>query len=85
MTKPTTKWNVEVTDTFGGEPNYSWVERFTVEVPLGCGDTATRRAIKKASSLAGCKGRWNADGFYYDTHTFHPHGACIVLMANPEY
>ena len=53
MLKRTTKWNVEVTDTFGGEPNYSWLDRFTVEVPTHYGDTATRRAIKKATPLCG--------------------------------
>lgn len=26
------KWNVELTDTFGGEANYSWVRRATIEV-----------------------------------------------------
>jgi hypothetical protein len=25
------KWDVEITDTYGGEANYCWVDRYTVE------------------------------------------------------
>ena len=48
MTKPT--YNIEVTDTFGGEANYTWVKRDTTTA-------ATRRGkIAAAKKLAGWDG-----------------------------
>lgn len=41
------KWSVEYTDTFGGEANYSWVTRTTVEAHTLQG------AIKKAKQFVG--------------------------------
>jgi hypothetical protein len=35
------KMHIEVTDTFGGEANYAWVRRKTVEVP----EKITRRSV----------------------------------------
>jgi hypothetical protein len=31
-------WNVELTDTFGGEANYSWVRRDQLELPADATD-----------------------------------------------
>ena len=40
----TEKFNIEVTDTFGGEANYCWVRRTAVELPA----YPTNRALAKA-------------------------------------
>ena len=49
------KLSCELTDTFGGEANYSWVRRADLELP----DTATPRqqitAAKAALGLTGCR------------------------------
>lgn len=42
-----TKYRVEYTDTFGGEANYSWVRRATIEA------TSPRSAITKAKAEFG--------------------------------
>ena len=40
----TEKFEIEVTDTFGGEANYTWVRRAAVDLPA----RVTNRAIIKA-------------------------------------
>ena len=39
-----TQYEIEITDTFGGESNYSWVKRYTVQAstPRGAMRIATR-------------------------------------------
>lgn len=43
-------YEIEVTDTFGGDANYSWVTRHTVKA------TTMRGAVNKFSRMSG--GRW---------------------------
>jgi hypothetical protein len=64
----------EYTDTYGGESNYSWVRRETVEAPNL--RLAFRRA-KKALGLSGLRGRVSE---YGDMIDFRPYGACTVLF-----
>ena len=70
--------NVEYTDTFCGEANYSWVKRHVMHV---LGDNVTnaklKREAKKAMGLSGVRGEWNTHGDYM---TFHPSGSCTVLF-----
>lgn len=47
------KLEVEHTDTFGGEANYSWVVRKTIEVPDGASD---RVIVAKAKAAVGMTG-----------------------------
>lgn len=47
------KFNFEVTDTFGGEANYSWVHRHTIEAKSELG------AIQKLAKITGRK--WRKD------------------------
>jgi hypothetical protein len=42
------KVNLEKTDLFGGEPNYAWVHRNTVEVPDDISDLKLIRLAKKS-------------------------------------
>ncbi len=51
-------YKVEVTDTFGGEANYSWVRRYSVETPA-CEyrDPAYNRIlVRRAKAAAGWTG-----------------------------
>ena len=45
--------NIEVTDTFGGEANYSWVRRFAIANREGESESATIRRAKAAAGLFG--------------------------------
>lgn len=45
--------NLEVTDTFGGEANYSWVRRYQIPVIPGESERATIRRAKRAAGLTG--------------------------------
>lgn len=61
------------TDTFGGEANYSWVRRGTVEAEteLGC--------IRKAKAAVGLNGVPCKRSEYGDVIDLRPHGCCTVL------
>lgn len=79
------KWDVEYTDTFGGEANYCWVRRAVVNQPgsdrIGNAkvDRALKRAIKAAVGITGLRGTWNDNG---DMLEFRPRGVCTVLFAH---
>ena len=54
-------YKVEVTDTFGGEANYSWVRRYTVETPsceYGTSERSqySRTLVRRAKAAAGWTG-----------------------------
>ena len=69
--------DVEYTDTFAGEPNYSWVRRATLKVPEGLADATIMRRAKKAMGLSGLKGRTRSFGDCWD---FVPHNVATVLL-----
>jgi hypothetical protein len=76
------KLNIEYTDTFGGEANYSWVRRETVELP----EEATRlqiiRAAKAALGLTGVRcGVANLG----DMYEIRPNGSCTVAFVTFDY
>lgn len=73
-------WNVEYTDTFGGEPNYCWVRRQEIE---NTEDTAKlKRLAKKSVGIAGLPGRWYDNGDYYE---FRPYRMCTILILSYKY
>ena len=45
------KIEIEVTDTFGGEANYCWCRRFTVET--NSEELTERQIIRRAKKIAG--------------------------------
>ena len=51
----------EMTDTFGGEANYSWVKRTSCEFKSTATDKALVRRAKKWAGLSGV--RCNVDNF----------------------
>lgn len=49
------KVSYEHTDTFGGEANYSWGKRGTIELPSGTGEREIITAVKRELGLTGVK------------------------------
>ena len=46
-------FSVELTDTFSGEANYSWVRRASFTAPRDASDTALVRMAKRAIGITG--------------------------------
>lgn len=88
-------YNVEYTDTFGGEANYSWVRRATITMPelthygydggtnyCKANKVFRRELMKKAKAaigLTGLRGRINDFG---DMIAFYPYKSCTVLFVS---
>jgi hypothetical protein len=69
--------NFEHTDTFGGESNYSWVRRDTVEAPDTLSDRAIVRRAKAWAGLSGIRSRVEKMG---DLIAIWPVGICHVVF-----
>lgn len=72
----------EVTDTFGGEANYSWVKRGTIETKPGedYSDLAAVRRVKKAIGWSGIRCRVEN---YGDMIALYPRGmnqVCFITF-----
>lgn len=88
------KWNVEYTDTFAGEANYSWVRRATIEVlPLerdcvytsAVGAARARRAyfrdiVRQAKAAVGLTGDRGRMYNHGDYFEFRPYNSCTVMF-----
>lgn len=75
-------YQVEYTDTFGGEANYSWVKRASIQTP-SCDyrspsyrSTLMRRA-KAAMGLSGVRG---VTYWHGDMAEFRPYRMCRVMF-----
>lgn len=74
------KFDVEVTDTFGGEANYCWVHRHEIDVADG-ELFAKRRAIVKAAKAAeGWTGYRCETNDMGDTIEIRPRGLLQVMF-----
>ena len=73
------KFEAVLTDTFGGDANYSWVRRFAFEAPVGVSDLALMRRAKKGLDMSGSRGRRETWG---ETLVFRPYGACVILFVD---
>ena len=75
-------WNVELTDTFGGEANYSWAQREQLELPADATDRQIVTAAKAALGLTGtrCRRFDHGEGF-----ELRPCGSCTVAFVLPSY
>lgn len=51
------RYEYELTDTWGGHPNYGWVKRGTITVPMNATQHKIMREVKKALLLTGVKFR----------------------------
>ena len=75
-------WQLELTDTFGGQANYSWCRRYLLELP----DTATDRQIittaKRVLGLTGdrCRRFDCGEGF-----ELRPSGSATVAFILPQH
>jgi hypothetical protein len=70
-------YNLELTDTFGNEANYSWVKRDTLDIP----DNASRRMIvRRAKAWAGLTGQRCEVHDSGDIIDIRPNGRCVVLF-----
>ena len=80
--KETFVMDVEYTDTFGGDANYSWVQRNTLRLPTDASDRLIMRRAKALMGLTGVRGRTSdlGDGF-----EFRPYGECTVLFVTTRY
>lgn len=75
---------IEHTDTFGGEANYSWVRRETIEEPEN--KPFSRRAIvRKAKAFAGMAGYRTKVTDYGDMIEIRPAGLCQVVFITWGY
>lgn len=70
-------FDVEFTDTFGGDANYSWVRRAQISVPHGCTHTLLMRRAKASVGLTGVRGIQSWCG---DSLEFRPHRSCTVMF-----
>lgn len=67
---------IEMTDTFAGDANYSWIQRFKVTA------RTTRGAIHKLSKETGCS--WRKDYDTGDMARYDAKGACVCCFVE-EY
>ena len=72
------KIQLELTDTFGGEANYSWVRRYALDTPDDISRRALVRRIKNAAGITGVRCKTDDHGGMI---TIRPVGACVVLFA----
>lgn len=75
------KLKVEVTDTYGGEANYSWVNRYEVWVMEG---TSNRDRVRLAKAAAGWTGTICRTESYGDSWTLRPSGLLQIMFINIE-
>ncbi len=79
-------YSVELTDTFGGEANYSWVRRATVKGPDAIPQTVEQRRAQQALIMRRAKAAVGIAGYrgkvsdYGDGYEFRPYGWCAVLF-----
>lgn len=88
-------YQLEITDTFGGEANYSWLRRHSLTMPdlthygydgsqgyAKANKSYRRQLVKKAKALAGWTGLRCEVTDFGDTIEIRPRGACLVAFVN---
>lgn len=74
------RYQVEVTDTFGGEANYSWVRRYVIEGSMDIGTRADRKLVRDAKKAAGWTGLRCVTDYCGDQITLRPRKACWIMF-----
>ncbi len=74
-------FDVEYTDTFGGQANYSWVNRKQITVKRGSSDLSVVRAAKKAVGLSGV--RCKKSNYGWEIIELRPYGSATVCFITP--
>lgn len=88
-----TYYDVEYTDTFGGEANYSWVRRATVTMPelthygydggtnyVKANRIYNRELMRKAKAAMGLTGERGVTEHSGDMSEFRPYRSCTVMF-----
>lgn len=70
-------FDIEVTDTIGGEANYSWVRRYSIDLPDNASQARVMRAAKRTADFSNVRGVTSALG---DGFEFRPYGMAIVMF-----
>ena len=70
---------IEVTDTFGGEANYSWVRRYEIKEKL-----TDKQIIRKSKELAEWTGLKCKKQDFGDMIELRPIGICQVMFITFE-
>jgi hypothetical protein len=71
------RFRAELTDTFGGEANYSWVTRRTFDAPATISDLALVRLAKRELGLTGVRCQRESWG---DSIVLRPQGSCTIAF-----
>ena len=74
-------WDIEVTDTIGGEANYSWVYRYVVHTADDISDYGLIRRIKSAAGYSGIRGNSFISGDFVEIR--FP-ARCVVIFATVD-
>ena len=75
-------FDCEITDTFAGEANYSWVRRETITLPDSASDRTIVRRAKAALGLTGCRCRTLS---MWEGWELRPIGLLQVMFILPRY
>ena len=75
-------WDIEVTDTYGGEANYAWVRGYEIGVPDDISDLALVRRIKSVAGYSGIRGQTYVSG---DSVEIRFPARCVVIFANVRH
>ncbi len=70
-------YDVEMTDTYGGEANYCWVTRKAVPVT---DDLTDLKLVRRAKNILGISGLRGVTENYGDMIKFKPYKLCIVAF-----
>ena len=71
----------EITDTFGGEANYSWVKRGRLECKPG-EDYSDLAAVRRVKKDAGWENLRCKREDYGDMIVLRPVGQCLIMFIN---
>lgn len=71
----------ELTDTFGDEANYSWINSKEFEFPDNLTDVGIVRRVKAAYGMTGAKFK-RRDNMGDTIALWYPDGNCVVLFIN---
>jgi len=77
------KVSFEMTDTYGGESNYSWVKRAEHDLPE---KTTDRAIVRRAKAWAGWTGhRCKVESYCDNMIQIKPSGICQILFITFDY
>jgi hypothetical protein len=76
------KFQLELTDTFGGEANYCWVKRRELDVP---DDLSGRALVRRSKRLLEVSHMAHRKTDYGDALRLDFPGVCIVMFITPTY